>query len=32
MKKITSNENEAYFDKDSKRVIIHGNIVVNEEN
>ena len=29
---VSSSENEVYFDKDGKRVIIHGGIVINEEN
>lgn len=29
---VSSSENEVYFDKDDKRVIIHGGIVINEEN
>lgn len=28
---VSSSENEVYFDLDGKRVIIHGGIVVNEE-
>ena len=29
---VSESENEVYFDKDGKRVIIHGGIVINEEN
>lgn len=29
---VSSSETETYFDIDGKRVIIHGGIVVNEEN
>lgn len=29
---VSSSETETYFDIDGKRVIIHGSIVVNEEN
>lgn len=29
---VSASENEVYFDKDGKRVIIHGGIVINEEN
>lgn len=29
---VTESENEVYFDIDGKRVIIHGGIVINEEN
>lgn len=29
---VSGSENEVYFDKDGKRVIIHGGIVINEEN
>jgi len=28
---VTNSETEVYFDLDGKRVIIHGGIVVNEE-
>lgn len=28
---VSSSENEVYFDLDGKRVIIHGGIVINEE-
>lgn len=29
---VSESENEVYFDKDGKRIIIHGGIVINEEN
>lgn len=29
---VSESENEVYFDIDGKRVIIHGGIVINEEN
>lgn len=29
---MSESENEIYFDLDGKRVIIHGGIVINEEN
>lgn len=29
---VSDSENEVYFDVDGKRVIIHGGIVINEEN
>ena len=29
---VSESENEVYFDLDGKRVIIHGGIVINEEN
>lgn len=29
---VSSSENEVYFDVNGKRVIIHGGIVINEEN
>lgn len=29
---VSSSENEVYFDLDGRRVIIHGGIVINEEN
>lgn len=29
---VSESENEVYFDIDGKRVILHGGIVVNEEN
>ena len=29
---VTASENELFFDLDGKRVIIHGGIVINEEN
>ncbi len=29
---VSGSENEVYFDIDGKRVIIHGGIVINEEN
>jgi len=28
---VSENDNEVYFDLDGKRVIIHGGIVINEE-
>ena len=29
---VSESENEVYFDLDDKRIIIHGGIVINEEN
>lgn len=29
---VSESENEVYFDIDGKRIIIHGGIVINEEN
>ena len=29
---VSESENEVYFDLDDKRVIIHGGIIINEEN
>ena len=29
---VSESENEVYFDVDGKRVIIHGGIIINEEN
>lgn len=29
---VSESENEVYFDLDGKRIIIHGGIIINEEN